>query len=161
VTLTTVQTTRVRRFLLGEWDTAEDPRALLGAVTDAEELHRMALQFNWDCGCAELRLIVEHPMCDEGTALLVFWPGQPGWHRERRPSELPPSEREVWLLQQLIEQRYAAGAYSRARFRVDPHNICGHDLLKEYRPDRCICPIPPALLHASPGLEAAPLAVDY
>lgn len=45
------------------------------------QLHEIADQWNWDDGLEELHLIIEHPACALGTALLIYWRGHPHYFR--------------------------------------------------------------------------------
>lgn len=43
----------------------------------AEELHRVVEQYNWGEGRKLMQWVIESPLCDKGTALLVFWRNGP------------------------------------------------------------------------------------
>jgi hypothetical protein len=61
---------RVRRALeLGGADAAD----AVATFTTAEELHQYALNVNVNDGLLPIRSLAEHPACDRGTALYVFW----------------------------------------------------------------------------------------
>src|SRR5690349_11672254 len=77
--LTPAQQERLRYLLEDEWaDEADEKHSMLtfrehiGAVESPEELHLFAGNFNWDCGWEELVVVLEHPKCDYGTALMVY-----------------------------------------------------------------------------------------
>ena len=159
--LTDEQVERVRRLLNDEWETDDDFRALLDAISQPEELHQVAAQFNWDGGCAELRAFIEHPACDQGTALLVFWHGAPGYHyRYEARSVVPPGERETYDLLKRIEEKYLTGGFRYQRIRVDPRALNGQDMTTRYKEEAGIRRVPLELLAASPGRELALLPIE-
>src|SRR5262245_5361282 len=71
---------------------------------DSEELHIFADNFNWDCESGELKQLIQHPLCDLGTALLIYWRGQPGYYlRYATKQEAEPYERKAYSLLRDIE----------------------------------------------------------
>jgi hypothetical protein len=42
-------------------------------LRDAEQLHQFALNYNVNDGFSPLQAIIEHPACDKGTALYIYW----------------------------------------------------------------------------------------
>lgn len=126
--------------------TALDPATVPGPSYDhaliwwleqqgAEELHKVALARNWDRGTWPLRYIVDRPDCDKGTALTIFFSGEPDRYAAHNaggpyhdPSyralfsqALAPSddrhlgEEAIWLLRR-ISENWAAGLYKTYRF---------------------------------------------
>lgn len=47
-------------------------REFLASVANPLELHLLADRYNWDMGTGALLDIVRHPLCDLGTALMVY-----------------------------------------------------------------------------------------
>lgn len=57
-------------------DQANDPTRQaesVGQIANAEELFSLAAEYNWDDGMATPNAIADHPLCDQATALLLFW----------------------------------------------------------------------------------------
>jgi hypothetical protein len=111
-------------------DEAHDIRSreFFASVTDPEELHLFASLYNWDGGLDDLHRIVRHPLCDLGTALLVYWRGQPGFYLQYPDRTVVPDHaHEVYDLLREIEQRVAAGEYRTARQPFDPAADEGQD----------------------------------
>jgi len=103
-------------------------REFFASVADPEELHLFAGAYNWDGGVEDLLRAVRHPLCDLGTALLVYWRGQPGSFLQYAGREgVPRSQREDYDLLREIEQRVQSGAYRSARQPFDPADDHGHD----------------------------------
>jgi hypothetical protein len=119
-------------------------------VSDPEELHLFAGLINWDGGAEELSRVIHHPLCDLGTALLVYWLGQPSFDLQYANREaVPQHRREVYDLLRDIEQRVAEGAYKTARQPFDPANYRGRDLRpKAERINRYGRDLPPAMYRA-------------
>lgn len=110
-------------------------REFLASVTDPAELHLFAQRFNWDGDVDDLRRVVRHPLCDLGTALLIYWRGQPGFYLEYADrNAVPAFAREVYDLLREIEGMVAAGRFKAATQPFDPANDEGTDL----RPNRSV-----------------------
>jgi len=51
------------------------------ALTNSVELHQFAWNYNWgDDNWVYLNWIVRNPLCDKGTALLLYWKHVPRWY---------------------------------------------------------------------------------
>jgi hypothetical protein len=127
------------KFLLREvWESTDDKKTQIGLFRDelanvqsAEELHQFALCYNWDDGAERLESVINHPLCDQGTALLVFWVGEPWCFYA--PADRPAAEhgsRPTYNLLKLIEQKYLANEFKKQTIKVDPSKIDGLNYLK-------------------------------
>ncbi|RLB49191.1 MAG: hypothetical protein DRJ42_21550 [Deltaproteobacteria bacterium] len=161
--LTPAQLKRIRHFIEDEWvaeaDGDEDIQAtetnlkrLLAEIETPTELHWCAMMFNWDTECETLRPLVRHPLCDRGTALGVFWLGQPSWHYGRSASELSEDAQTVRALLEEIEEQFCANAYAQSTIRLNPADMDGQDFTADTRTqtvwDR---PIPPVMFEPTYG----------
>jgi hypothetical protein len=100
----------------------------MARLTTPETLHRRALAYNWDAGVAGARRIVQHPACDRGTALMVYWRLAP--HALRRhpdAAHAPARVRAEVALAWELEARLLAGDFATSHFRFDPTNDAGLD----------------------------------
>lgn len=98
------------------------------SVTDPDELHLFADAYNWDGRVEDLLRTIRHPLCDFGTALLVYWRGQPGCFLQYADREdVPQSQREGYDLLREIEQRVQTGSYRSARQPFNPASDHKHD----------------------------------
>lgn len=132
--LTPEQVDRLERLTEDEWEDRAEFDAFFDSVTDPEELHLFADGYNWDNGRDVLRRVVQHPLCDLGTALLVYWRGGPAYYlRYADPSGVPAYERDGYDFVQEVESRILSGHYGSARLPFDPRNDAGTDLTREYR----------------------------
>ncbi|MGX2954874.1 DUF4274 domain-containing protein [Shewanella sp. JL219SE-S6] len=59
-----------------------------------EELHYVAANLNWDNGLESPAAILNHPLCDAGTALLLYWYGQGFFHSN--PADAEPEEKALF-----------------------------------------------------------------
>ena len=95
----------------------------------AKQLHKFAKFYNWDGGCGPLFEVIRHPRCDEGTARLIYWYGEPDFACQfLDASEVPDFCAEVYALLTEIEQRVKGGFYKRSVLAFDPRNVDGADL---------------------------------
>lgn len=69
---------------------AEDENQFLSEfnkIATKEELHELAQNINWDGGYFELEQIISHPNIDRGTALLLYWYGEPQYFTKYSSAE--------------------------------------------------------------------------
>ena len=104
---------------------------------DPAQLHRVALNWNWDRDTRPLRYIVDQPICDKGTALSIFFMAEPDLYAVHNPSgpyhdpnyrkpihePLPDPDGEgivepIWLIRRIAEN-WAAGLYETYRYYPD------------------------------------------
>ena len=130
------------------------PAYLTQATPD--EWHQVAWNWNWDSGVEALQWIIRQPMCDRGTALLVYWMGGPRYlaqYTER--TEVPHYSLEHYDLLMEIERGYLTGRYTGAEIAFDTHDDEGHDWTGEYADIPYRRPIPQPMYAASPGHKVA------
>jgi hypothetical protein len=99
----------------------------------AEELHAFVDDMNWDGGGADrLTRVLAHPLCDRGTALMIYWRAQPRFYirygtRERVRDELWPGALADYDMLRDIERRFQSGDFATANIAFNPANDGGHD----------------------------------
>ena len=142
------QAARIRTLLDGGWaDQAcsdEQPEywitfdRLLAQIESPEELHAFADQWNWDRGTPPMRRVLDHSLCDRGTALMIYWRIDPVFflnpkHDTRKKVEavLWPDAIIHWDILRQIERRLAANDFRSARIPFDPTNDHGRDRTKQ------------------------------
>ncbi len=64
-------------FLLYECEDDATFTQTLHRIESPAELHALAQQINWDGGFDGLNAVLQHPLCDRGTALMIYWLGEP------------------------------------------------------------------------------------
>jgi len=63
-----------QEFIEAHFNGADNPtRKDFEQLTTSAELHYVALNHNWDSGMEVLQWIAESDLCDEATALMIFW----------------------------------------------------------------------------------------
>jgi hypothetical protein len=130
-----------------EWESEDELWQFFETVTDSEELHLYADGFNWDTGVEEMRRVIEHPLCDRGTALLIYWRGAPGWYARYtdRSETRNPDQADHYDLLREIEQKIIGGHFHTLRFPYDPKSDRGHDMTTQYGSAGQKRPIPPEM----------------
>lgn len=64
------------RYMADQLNISDDDMVTIECLQSKEELHVVADHLNWDGeGVESLYAILDHPHCDAGTALLLFWKG--------------------------------------------------------------------------------------
>lgn len=126
------------------WPSKDEFRQFLETVTGLEELHLYAGHFNWDCGCEELHRVIQHPLCDRGTALMIYWRGGPRWfarYRDRSEASNPDAARTFDLLRE-IEKKVMANAFKSRQIHFDPKNDKGYDWTQRHNTTKVVREIP-------------------
>ncbi|MCX6481303.1 MAG: DUF4274 domain-containing protein [Mycobacterium sp.] len=92
------------------------------------DLHRRALEYNWDNGVAGARSIAEHPDCDRATALLLYWRLTPHYFRRYLSvDDVPVRLQEAANLVRGLETRLLTGNYRTNALPFDPADDGGVD----------------------------------
>ena len=105
--------------------------------------HRTALSFNWDYGCDKLRDIIRR-RCDLGTAILIYWRGQPDFYRRFRRRGAITVGPDVFDLLVEIETNVAAGFYTDRNIPFNPFDDEGHNQCRNPKRD-VFCELPAAM----------------
>jgi Domain of unknown function (DUF4274) len=146
--LTPEQSARVAYLLDGNWggqaESDELPEywthfdRILAEVQSSEELHEFVDRWNWDGGTEPVRRALAHPLCDRGTALLVYWRIDPIFYlkpeqhtRSKVKANLWPDAVVHWDILREIERRLVANDFHSARVPFDPTNDRGRDRTKQ------------------------------
>jgi|SaaInlStandDraft_1057018.scaffolds.fasta_scaffold63185_3 hypothetical protein len=93
MSLTNEQLARID-FLLYECEDDEIFAETLLCIETSSELHALAQQINWDGGFDELNAILDHSLCDRGTALMVYWLGEPTYFADFESDDDVPVENQ-------------------------------------------------------------------
>lgn len=131
---------------------------LFGQIESAEELHHLAANVNWDGGLDLLRRIVAHPLCDAGTALMLFWLGAPGYvYSDRAAIDPLPDHAENLAFLREIERKYVEDGFASRTIRVDPRDLYGSDEVAAYAAEGGMRRVDERMKEPSPGV---PLPLD-
>ncbi|MCA9170433.1 MAG: DUF4274 domain-containing protein [Planctomycetales bacterium] len=166
MSLTKRQSNRLRFLILGAWAenwlngkesrsaALKTFRATISGAESSEELHQFVYYYNWDDGVKQLQWVLNHPLCDQGTALLAFWLGEPAFYFQyRNRMEVPEWGRPNWTFLQKTSNRYLNGGFERCTIKTIPTDILGHDYLRPPKTDegKGLYRIPYGMCVASPG----------
>jgi hypothetical protein len=124
------------------------------AISSPQELYLFASEEHPATQPYEWRRVLDHPLCDAGTALLVLWRNSPVHHF----GDEPPGgwERDRYDLVREIATKYTAGEYPSAVVRFDPAAFKNTNFLARHTPDE-LARLPGILLKPSPGEPVRPL----
>lgn len=86
-------------------------------ANDAEQLHQVALSWNWDSGVAALQRVVTAPGCDLATALHIFHDAEADYFLNQQPDALDEYEQEIHALIVAIVEAVQANRYKTAQFQ--------------------------------------------
>jgi Leucine-rich repeat (LRR) protein len=146
---------------------AAGPREISGL--DAAALHARARTLVGRAADEELLAIVRHPLCDRGTALLVYWTRAPHYYLRYTSEEgVRPFELPGWQLMRALEERVGQDDFAGREIWFDPRNDkqttvpTGMDWTRDLsettaQPKRAI---PPALFVPNGGAEGADGTAD-
>ncbi len=118
------QQRRIQAALYGVGGEETDPLDLVKQAEDSKELHLFAANWNWDdIRTADvLRSIIHNPLCDRGTALMIYWLTDGMFCQYANECDVPDWEREVYLLAMEIEHLMRTGGFQHQNIRFDPKN---------------------------------------
>ncbi|RDC64355.1 DUF4274 domain-containing protein [Adhaeribacter pallidiroseus] len=112
-----------------------------------EELHYFMLHWNWDEGNHIPQQVVEHPLCDKGTALMVYWQLDPSFYTKYNSIEEAPNYvREDYNLLNSLEQRLLSNDFKTSKIKFIPSSIASWESREDSK-------IPSILKIASEGEE--------
>lgn len=142
----------VKKFLdpYYEIETDEQFTEYLSKINSSEPLHYLASGINWDGDLEAINYVVNHPNCDRGTALLVYWYNQPGFWSLKTESELKEYELESFQLHRELEKRLLGNFYKQSAICFDPYTDQGLDWVSSLN-KRELENIPPSLIQISIG----------
>jgi len=136
-------------------DSDEDLWGMLKLIDSPIQLHFLPSLLNWDSGWTNeiMHWVLEHPLCDAGTALYIYWLSEPDWfYTNKAAGEIPKWAEDGYALFKKCEGLYLADKFSQGAIRFNPRD--GRYLPKDPSRDSDIeCMIPEKLKVATPGEE--------
>jgi hypothetical protein len=107
-----------------DWD---EIKHLTAKLTRPEEIHALAVNYNWDNDTDELiRLILDHPACDKGTALMLYYMAEPLYYYQKYQDidDVMKNKESDWevdsfRLIKYIEEKIKANNFKTAMFSYD------------------------------------------
>ena len=114
------QRTRIE-YLLYECPDDASFAVAISHIDSSLELHAFAEQYNWDSGTTRLEAILNHPCCDRGTALMIYWFGDPVYFAEvSSEGDVPRVNREGYGFLKRAESLLRADHFQYNQIRFDP-----------------------------------------
>lgn len=96
-------------------------KKILKQVETPEELHSISQGYNWDNGFSLLIEMVQHNMCDGGTALEIYWRGQPDYYAGHKYKKYVPNlDVKGFSFLKKIEKIYLANNFTSNEIKYDP-----------------------------------------
>ena len=93
----------------------------LQRIESSAELHAFAQQINWDGGFDELDAVLGHPQCDRGTALMIYWLGEPAYFAEfTSVDDVPDVNQPLKHFLNRVETRLLTDQFKSDKIRFDP-----------------------------------------
>jgi Domain of unknown function (DUF4274) len=90
-------------------------------LSSPEEFHALMLSWNWDYGIVEPEMILDHPDCDKGTAILMYFLGGAGYHRQfSSREEVPDVNIESYDFIMKARAALEADNFASVRMTFDP-----------------------------------------
>ncbi|MBL7717372.1 MAG: DUF4274 domain-containing protein [Flavipsychrobacter sp.] len=102
-------------------DEADSPpnQQAFNTINNPLELHFIADNYNWDDGVELLDWIINSPLCDKATAMMLFWRAQPDYYTEYATKEEANYDGDIWMLLQRIIQNVEKGFYTHQQLEYD------------------------------------------
>ncbi len=120
MSLTDEQLARID-FLLYECEDDATFAETLLRIESSAELHALAQQINWDGGFDELNAVLEHPLCDRGTALMVYWLGEPTYFADfASDDDVPPVNQPLKQFLNRVENQLMTEHFKSNTICFDP-----------------------------------------
>ncbi|PHR97441.1 MAG: hypothetical protein COA78_27620 [Blastopirellula sp.] len=128
--------------------------SLVERLETSAELHQFVLNYNSNDGLLPLWTIAKNPVCDQGTALCIYWLlGDFAMNREAYHEKIDPNWNGVGLIEE-IEQRYTDGFYTEQKVCFVPTDYLDWSPTKVKlvkHQSGGILPFPEIMLERSPG----------
>jgi hypothetical protein len=123
------------------WKEGEDPegslRALVARIDSPEELWFAVIAKEWDMDENEFDPVLDHPLCDRGIALMIYWLSAPDYYYWKLENGRSLSEHEIkrWTAIKRLEEKLLTG-FLDERTAFDPTAFIQHSCKApdDYRP---------------------------
>ena len=136
-----------------EEDTVPDLK--LFKTLNAYEQFYLAETYNWDDGTEVLKWIIESPICDKGTASLIFWSAEPDFYFDYTEKTIVDYEKGTFDLLQKIIKKFRNSEFNRSKIKFDPTL---HGNKTDWKTELDIWEIPDELRKPTKGSELISLS---
>jgi hypothetical protein len=96
------------------------------STASPHELHLFVRNSNFDCNRDEIRLLIDNPRLDLGTAVLLFWKLGGDYIARHAPGTVPDFAQETEVQIERLNDRCSNGFYANASISVAPHRLPMH-----------------------------------
>lgn len=107
------------KFFEFSFDDKEPDKSFFETIDNPLEYHYIATVYNWDDGTEVLTWIVNSPLCDAGTAKMIFWRSQPSYYTRFSTKEEARFDSDVFELLKNIIDNFQKGIYSNQNIAYD------------------------------------------
>ena len=129
------------------------------AMATPEEMFLHVSEMHPACQPHEWQAILDHPLCDRGIAVLIYWRNSPAYYYGEEPAG--GFDADGYSLIKQIEQRCSTGGFPSEVVKFDPRSFKGFSFLDNVSPET-LARIPMPMRSPSPGEPVPPLAdVDF
>ncbi|MCE9647411.1 MAG: DUF4274 domain-containing protein [Chloroflexi bacterium] len=91
------------------------------AIKTSRQLHEYMSKYNWDFGTEIPYWAIRNPLCDRGTALMIYWMAGAGYFcRYKSRDDIPSYKTERYDLILEIEGNYLSNFYTKNDIKFDP-----------------------------------------
>lgn len=113
------ETLDVLKYWTDQFGIAPEDAIVVEALESKEELHFVASHFNWDGNTESLSAIVDHPLCDAGTGLLLYWLGQGYYYLVKNLNS--EYDQQLHGLFQKIVDKFLSNDFATYQIAFDPY----------------------------------------
>ncbi|WP_305952161.1 DUF4274 domain-containing protein [Emticicia oligotrophica] len=93
-------------------------------LSTSEELHYLIKKWNWDDGYEIPQKVLSHPLCDKGTALMIYWLATPDYFTKfENEEEVPTYNRENYRLVINAENLLLNNAFKLQNIKFNPKSV--------------------------------------
>jgi Domain of unknown function (DUF4274) len=90
-------------------------------IRTSYQLHSYMTKYNWDFGLEIPYWAIRNPLCDRGTALMIYWMAGAGYFcRFKYRSDVPAYKLDRYDLIVEIEEKYISNFYTRNDIKFVP-----------------------------------------
>lgn len=108
------------KFFEFSFGNSQPDKIFFDTLDNPLEYHYIADIYNWDDGVEVLSWIINNPLCDTGTAKMIFWRAQPSYYTQFLTKEEADFDREVFELIKTIIEKIQTGFYRRQNIAYNP-----------------------------------------
>lgn len=117
-------------------------------VSNSKDLDQMVDHYNYDQGNEFLGWVINHPNCDKGTALKLYWRLGASWYTQyENESQVPSHAEEGYKLIKKVERLYMADYFKKCYVAYEPEKDYiepyANVMVKERIPSMMFLPVKP------------------